>query len=153
MLPGTPVDNLSTMRSLVNSDLAEPRFLSGLFAAFGVLALVLAGGGVAAVVGFGVHSRTHEIGLRMALGAWTREVLRLVVRETLVFTAVGVILGLVVSAVGGRVLASILYQVPPDDPWSIAGAASIFMCIAGLAAWIPTRRALGIDPAEILRHE
>lgn len=153
LLPGTPVDNLSTMKSLVNSDLAEPRFLSGLFAAFGVLALLLAGGGVAAVVGFGVRSRTREIGLRVALGAWTREVLRLVARETLAFTALGVILGLVMSALGGHVLASILYQVPPNDPWSIAGAALIFTGIAGVAAWIPTRRALGIDPAEILRHE
>ncbi|HUF74956.1 MAG TPA: ABC transporter permease [Longimicrobiales bacterium] len=153
LLPGTPVDGLETMTELAGNMLREPRFLTGLFVGYAIVALLLASGGVAAVVGFGVSGRTREIGLRMALGAWTRDVVRLLAAETIVFTVIGVMVGLALSMVGGRVLEAILFETAPTDPLSMLVASGVFVVIAAAAAWVPARRALSIDPAQVLRHE
>lgn len=153
VLPNVPVDDLQTMDEVARSWLREPRFYTGLFGAFGLLAVVLAAGGIAAVIGFGVSRRTREIGLRMALGGWTVEVLELVTRETLVLVGLGIAVGLGASMGVVRVLESLLYEVAPHDPVTFVATVLLFVAVALLAAWIPARNALAVDPAEALRYE
>lgn len=153
LLPGTPVDDLRTLDDVVASQLREPRFLVALFLAFGAVALVLALGGIAAVVGYGVSRRTQEIGLRMALGARSGRVFRLIAAETLSLVGLGVLLGLAATWAAGRTLDSLLFEVRPWDPLSLAVTAVLFTAMALLAAWFPARRATSIDPARTLRYE
>lgn len=153
VLPGVPLDDVRTLDDMVRDQLREPRFYVTVFGAFGLLALTLALGGIGAVIGYGVSRRRREIGLRMALGAWSGGVFRLVATETLLLTGIGVALGLTVAYFGGRLLESLLYGVPPQDVPTLVASAALFMLMALLAALVPIRRALEVDPARALRHE
>jgi len=119
----------------------------------GLMALVLAIVGVYGVVAYGVVRRTREIGVRIALGARPRDVVRLVVSEGVAVTLLGVGAGVVAALGATRFLASTLYGIAPWDAATFAGTGVILAAIAALAAWMPARRAVRLDPAVVLRQE
>jgi len=118
----------------------------------GALALLLAGVGIYGVTAYAVTLRRTEIGIRMALGATSAGVLRLIVGRTALLLAVGVAVGAVASAWAGRFVGTLLYELEPRDPPTLIGAALVLAIIGTLAAWLPARRAARIDPAQVLRE-
>jgi predicted permease len=124
-----------------------------LIGTFGVLGMILAAVGLYGVIAYSVARRSHEIGLRMALGAETKEVLKMVIKQGMVIAAIGVALGLLGGAAVSRVLSVALYGVNPIDPWSFGAAAILLLSVALLANYIPAKRATRIDPIIALRYE
>jgi putative ABC transport system permease protein len=124
-----------------------------MFSAFGAVALLLAVTGVYGLLAYAVSQRTQEIGVRMALGAGRRDVMRLVVGQCLVLAAVGIALGLAGSFGVTRVIGSLLYNITATDPFTFAAAALFIVAVALVASYVPTRRAMGVDPLEALRSE
>jgi predicted permease len=124
-----------------------------MFTAFGLLALVIAALGLYAVTAYGVAQRTQEIGVRIALGAARAHVVRLVVAQSVRATAAGALAGLAVALALGRAVEALLFDVKPVDGVSLVGAIAVLLAVAAVAAWIPARRAAGIDPMEALRSE
>jgi ABC-type antimicrobial peptide transport system permease subunit len=127
--------------------------MTSLFTAFAALALMLGTVGIYGVISFFVGQRTREIGVRMALGAQSRDVLKLVLREGLILTAMGVAVGLSAALALTRFLSGLLYGVTATDPWNFAGVAAIFGIVAVAASYIPARRAMRVDPIVALRYE
>ena len=151
--PDLPVFDVATMEQLVYRSASQPRFAASLLGIFAVLALVLASVGIYGVISYGVALRTHEIGIRMALGARKPDVVRLVVSQGLRVTLVGVGAG-VFGALGlTRFLASLLYGVKPADPLTYIVVSLLLTGVALFASYIPARRATQVDPIVALRHE
>ena len=130
-----------------------PRFNMALLTAFAVIALVLAAVGLAAVIGYEVTERTHEFGIRMALGARTENVRRLAMKHGLTPAFVGVVLGVLGALGATRFAASLLYGVEPRDPLTFVGVVALLVLVALGAAWLPARRATRVDPITALRAE
>ena len=126
---------------------------ANLTAGFGVLALILASIGIYGIMAYAVSRRTNEIGIRMALGAQPRLVLRMVLREASWLAAIGVFAGLCAALAMGRLIASMLYGLKSWDPATFAASAALLIGVAVAASWIPARRAAGMDPMRALRHE
>jgi putative ABC transport system permease protein len=137
----------------VNESLLQPRMVALLSAFFGGLALLLAMIGLYGVTAYGVARRQAEIGIRMALGAQPGSVIWLVLREVAVMLAIGTIIGLVASMAAGRLVASLLYDVKPDDAVPLAVAAVVLGIATGIAAYLPAHRAARLDPMAALREE
>jgi ABC-type antimicrobial peptide transport system permease subunit len=137
----------------VRDGLASARFAMALLAAFAVIAAVMAAVGLYGVVSYGVHQRTREIGLRVALGASPSDVARLVVGGGMRLGLIGVILGTAIAVGSAPVLRGLLYGIAPTDPLTFVAIAAVVGATAGLASYLPTRRALRIDPTEALRAE
>jgi len=148
-----PVYNVRPMGDVVDAALAERRASTLLVGAFALLALLLALVGIYGVTAYYVTQRTHEIGVRVALGAQARHVLRLVIGQSLRLTLAGLALGLCGAAALTRVLESLLYGVRPTDPATFAGAAALLGAVALLACLVPARRATKVDPLIALRAE
>ncbi|HEX5436951.1 MAG TPA: ABC transporter permease [Gemmatimonadaceae bacterium] len=142
-----------TMDDLAARGLSAQRFNTALLAAFALSALLLAAIGIYGLMAYAVTQRTAEIGIRMALGATRRDVLRLVVREGMRLAGAGIILGLAGSVVATRLLASLLYGVSATDPLTLASVAVLLTAVALAACWLPARRASGVDPLIALRAE
>jgi putative ABC transport system permease protein len=142
-----------TMREEFQEQTAQPRFTSGLFGMFALVALVLAMVGIYGVVAFTVGRRTREIGIRMALGADGRRVIQMVLGESAVPVAAGIVLGIAGSVAAGRYLGSVLYDIKPTDPVTYAVVAVALAAVAVAASMAPARRASRIDPAVVLRAE
>jgi len=133
--------------------MGSSRFLAALLAVFAGVALVLAAVGIYGVTSYGVAQRTHEIGIRLALGASGERVLRDVVLRGAKLTMVGVAAGLIGAVVMGRLAAALLFGVTPTDPAALAGAATVLTAIAIAATYLPARRAAKVDPVVALAEE
>ena len=118
-----------------------------------LLALVLAGVGIYGVVSYTVTQSTHEIGVRMALGAMPSAIRRLVLAQVMGLIGVGVFVGVAIALATSRVLLSMLFDVSPIDPLTLGGVCVLFVAVATLAGYVPIRRAARIDPVEALRAE
>jgi len=153
MDPDLALNEVKTMDQLVDESLAGDRFATLLFAVFAGVALLLAAVGIYGVMSFAVAQRTHEIGLRMALGAGAKQVLRLVLGEGMTLAFIGLGLGLVGTYFVSRVLASTLYEVTVVDPTAIGAVAAVLLISAFLACYLPARRATQVDPMVALRDE
>jgi predicted permease len=151
--PNLPLVNLRTMQAQIDANVANERLLSMLTGAFAGLATLLAAVGLYGVLAFNVARRTREIGIRMALGAGAAQVRRLVVREVLVIIGIGTVLGLTAAWFAGALVQSVLFDTQPADPWVFASAAAVLGIIALAAAYVPVRRATGVDPMIALRYE
>jgi ABC-type antimicrobial peptide transport system permease subunit len=135
------------------ANLVAPERMVGLLAiTVALLALTIAAVGLYGVVSYGVSQRTSEIGLRAALGAAPGALARMVLRDAFVLVFAGVALGLPVTLASVRILGSLVFGVTPIDPTTCAAAAAVLTAVAALAAWLPARRAAGVDPATALRN-
>jgi ABC-type antimicrobial peptide transport system permease subunit len=142
-----------SMDEVIASSLAERRFSMILFVIFAILALLLATVGIYGVISYVVGQRTHEIGIRMALGARQPDILRLVLAGAGRLTAIGIVIG-VVSALGlTRLMGNLLYGVGPNDPLTFLAVPAILILVALLASYLPARRASKVDPMVALRYE
>lgn len=148
-----PIVRVATMDSLLAATAAERRFALVLFEAFGLVALALAAIGIYGVLSGTVTERTHEIGIRLALGARKMDVVQLVLRQALRFAIVGAAVGLVGGLMVSHLIAGLLYAVRPTDPPTFAGVAFILMAVALLASYVPARRAMRVDPIVALKYE
>jgi len=148
-----PIFGVQTMEQIISDSLAERRFTLLLLIIFASTALVLAAVGIYGVMSYAVSRRTHELGVRLALGASRREILRLVVGEGMVLAAIGTVVGLTAALGLTRLMASLLYGVRPADPATLAAVSLLLAGIALLACYIPARRATKVDPMVALRYE
>jgi putative ABC transport system permease protein len=145
--------NLRPMNDVVSQTVAEPRFRTVLVASFALLALILAAIGIYGVIAYSVAQRTHEIGIRMALGAGGSNVVALVLKEGLLLAGIGVALGLGGAALLTRLMSSLLVGIAPRDPVAFGAAAAILLAVAALACYVPARRAVRVNPITALRSE
>lgn len=141
------------MDDVVAATLAQPRFITVLLAAFALLAVLLAGAGLYAVVAYETSARTREIGVRVALGATRSAVIRHVLGSSLLQSVAGILLGLVGAVALARLLAPLLYGIGPTDPTTFAVAAVLLFAAAAAGAWLPARRAAATEPMTALRTE
>lgn len=151
--PGLAVANVQQMDQIVEASVAAPRMEFILVGLFGGLAIVMAGIGIYGVVAYAVSQRTVEFGVRMALGAQRRDVLRLVLAQVAGLVVGGTILGLLLAVLLGRTLKSLIYGVSPADPATLATAGGLVVVVAILACLAPAHRATGVDPMITLRYE
>jgi predicted permease len=142
-----------TLSDQVDSTLASERLLMTLCTVFGVLAVLLASVGLYGVLSYAVAQRTQEIGIRMALGATCRNVLWMMLRQSLAVVLVGIAIGLPLAWLSTRLLASVLFRLSPTDPVAITLATLLLILVAVIACWLPAGRATKVDPMIALRHE
>jgi len=147
------VREVRTMGEVVSASVAGPRFYALVVAAFAIAAALLAGVGLFGLIAYLVSQRTHEMGIRVALGARRSQLVAMVVAGGLRVTAIGVVVGLLASLAATRLLASLLYDLSPTDPRVLGGVAVLMLAIAAAACYVPARRVLRVDPLEALRAE
>jgi predicted permease len=151
--PSLPMVKLRTMRDVFGESVARPRFIAQLLGAFAALALLLAAVGTYGILSYNVSERQHEIGIRMALGASRSSVLTLVLSQGAKLTGIGLVVGIGGALLLSRVLGTLLFNVKPTDPATMA-AVTIFIALVALAAcYVPARRATRVDPIVVLREE
>jgi len=152
--PDQPVTDVRTLTSLLNDwEYSGPRFSVVLLGVFAALGLILAVVGVYGVVSNAVAHRTHEIGVRKALGADSGDLLSLIFRFGARFILPGIAIGLAASIAAARVLRSQLWHVSPHDPVALLSVVVLLLAVGFLACWVPARRAMGVDPIVALRYE
>ena len=151
--PTLPVSAGQTLVETVSASLAERRFSMEIVALFALTALFLTALGIYGVISYMVSERTHEIGIRIALGAESSSILKMVLRQGLGLAIAGAAVGLVGALIVSHLMAGLLYGVRPTDPLTFAGVAALLIGVALLACYIPARRALHVDPLTALRHE
>jgi putative ABC transport system permease protein len=148
-----PVSHVDTLENTIGNATWQARFSMLLIGMFSALALALALIGIYGVMAYEVAERTHEIGIRMALGADRGGIASLIVRQSLPMAIVGIACGLGAAAGLSRLLRGMLYQIDPADPATFGGVAMLILTVATLAAVIPARRAMRVDPMVALRHD
>ncbi|MGH9850990.1 MAG: ABC transporter permease [Blastocatellia bacterium] len=147
------VTGLRTMEDIVNESLVQERFVAQIASALSMFALLLACLGLYGVMSYAVTRRISEIGIRMALGAQTRDVVMLVMRETMLLVVVGITIGLSATLATTRLVSNLLFGLTPTDPMTFALAVSLMISVAAMAGYLPARRASRIDPMIALRYE
>jgi ABC-type antimicrobial peptide transport system permease subunit len=153
LAPNLPYIELKTMRDILRPVLQPHELGAAMFGVFGMLALLLATIGLYGVIAYGVTQRTHEMGIRIALGAGARDVVALVVRQGVMLTIVGLAIGIVAALLASRFVTHLLFGVSGVDSLTVAGVLLLLAAAATLASWIPARRASRVDPMIALRSE
>jgi predicted permease len=153
VMPGPSYITVTPLSEVFGNETRSWRLGATMFTVFGLLALALAAIGLYSVVAYNVAQRTHEMGVRVALGAEVRDLVRLVLREGLLLASVGVVLGGVVAAFAAPSLKSLLFQEQPRDPVVLIGVGVTLLAVAALASLVPARRASRVDPMQALRSE
>jgi predicted permease len=148
-----PIYDVKTLEQRVNEAVAVSRSLMVLFTAFALLALVLGAVGIYGIISYSVTQRTHEIGIRMALGAQTGNVLRLIMKNGLALVLTGIVIGIASAFALTRFLATLLFEVTPTDGVTFVFVSLLFFVIAMIASLIPAVRATRVDPLVALRYE
>jgi putative ABC transport system permease protein len=151
--PGLYAVNLKPMQDVVDETIATPRLNTSLLVLFAALALILSATGIYGLIAYSVSQRMHEIGVRIALGARSSDVVTLVLRQASVVVGAGVILGVVAGLVSSRVLRTLLFEVQPTDPRTFVLVALTLVLVALFASYLPVRRATRVDPMIALRYE
>jgi putative ABC transport system permease protein len=151
--PNRPVDHVQTLEEIRDETIAPQRLNATLIGLFALLALAIAMVGVGGVLAFSVSQRTNELGIRMALGARPGAILRMILGEGVAMAAVGLVIGGITAAPLSRLLNGLLFGVQPADPMTILMAASLLFSVALIAAWIPARRAMAVEPMIALRRD
>ena len=147
------LSGLTTMQEQVSISVATRRFALTLFGIFAGVALLLAAVGLYAVMSYSVTQRTHEIGIRAALGAQSGDLLRLIVRQGMTLVAIGLVVGLVAAFALTRLMQSLLFEINANDPPTLIAVVSALAAVAAIACWIPARRATQVDPLSALRGD
>ncbi len=148
-----PVSDVRTMDQWVARTLSQARFSSTLLTTFAALALVLAAIGIYGVMSYAVSQRTSEIGIRLALGAESRDILAMIVGNAVRLAVIGLAIGVVLALALSRTLASLLYETTGTDPLTFAAVVGVLGAVALLASYFPARRASRIPPVEALRYQ
>lgn len=148
-----PLDNVRTMDDSISAQVASQRFNAVALSAFAGLAMLLAAVGIYGVMACAVGQRTHEFGIRMALGAERGDVLRMVLKQGLLLATIGIAAGLTASFGLTRLLSAKLYGVKATDPLTFVSVTAVFVIVALAACWVPARRATRVDPVIALRYE
>jgi len=151
--PALPISGLKTVERIVYERSTPKRIMTAMMGVFAVFALLMAGAGLYAVMAYAVSRRTHEIGVRLALGAHPRDILRMITRQGMKLTLAGLAFGLVGAFALTRVLSTILFGVSAADPLTFILISLLLSCVALLACYLPARRATKVDPLVALRHE
>jgi putative ABC transport system permease protein len=151
--PELPVFGAQTLDDALSASLSQRRFSMEMVGLFALTALLLAGLGIYGVISYIVSERTHEIGIRLALGAQRQNILRLVLHQGLALAITGAAVGFVCALIVSHLMASLLYGVRPTDPLTFAGVAVLLIGVALVACYIPARRAIQVDPLVALRYE
>jgi putative ABC transport system permease protein len=148
-----PVSDVATMSDVIDGSVAQPRFRTILLALFAAMALVTAATGIFGVISYSVSCRTNEIGIRVALGASRSAILAMISRETAALTLSGVAVGIPCALAASRLVAHMLFGISAHDPWTLAAVVAALLGVSALAAYVPARRAIRVDPMDALRHE
>ena len=151
--PDQAISEVQTMESVLSDSLASPRFEAILLGVFATLAVALSVIGVYGIVSYSVTQRTGEIGIRVAMGALSSDIARMVLREALALTAISLLLGFAASFALSRLLESLLFEVKPTDPLTLISVGCAILIVSALAALFPARRAMRVDPMVALRYE
>jgi len=151
--PHLPLYSVKTLEEEINQSLVQERLVTWLTSAFGLVATLLTALGLYGVLTFSVARRTREIGIRVALGAQSRDVMKLVVIQGLIVVVAGIVFGLLASFGLSRVIAALLFGVSPTSAWILMGAASGLFIVSLVACYLPARRATKVDPLVALRYE
>jgi putative ABC transport system permease protein len=151
--PSLPIAKVSTLSTLVDDSMTQPRFSMLLLTAFGALALILASIGIYGVISYSVAQRTQEIGIRLALGAQPRNVFRMILGHGARLTGLGVLIGFLAAFGVTRLMTSLLFGIRPTDPLTLVAVPALLMAVALLACYLPARRATRVDPMVALRYE
>jgi ABC-type antimicrobial peptide transport system permease subunit len=148
-----PAPDVRLLADRLGESAARPRFQMQLLSLFGLLALILAAGGIYGLLAYAVTRRQREIGIRMALGAGRRNVLGLVISQGMRLVGTGIVLGIVAALALARLLRGLLFEVKPTDPLTLLTVILVLAVVALLACWLPARRASRVDPIIALRTE
>ena len=151
--PNRPIDHVQTLEEIRDETIAPQRLNATLIGLFALLALAIATVGVAGVLAFSVSQRTNELGIRVALGAEPRTILRMILGEGAVMALIGLVVGGLAAIPLSRMLSGLLFGVEPADPTTIAASAALLVLVALLAAWVPARTATAVDPLTALRAD
>jgi putative ABC transport system permease protein len=148
-----PIARVRTLAQSLSISIAQRQFSMLLLGVFAAVALALAAVGIYGVLSYAVTQRTHEIGIRLAMGAGAREVLILIVGQGMKLALVGIAVGALGALASTRLMSGLLFSVSPTDPWTFASIAALLLAVALLACWLPARRATKVDPLIALRHD
>ena len=148
-----PLMDVSTQLEQIEQRFGQEKLFAQAYTLFGGLALLLAAIGLFGLMSYNVSRRTNEIGIRMALGAQRGDVLRLVLRESMILVAVGVVVGLAIALSAGHLITTLLYGLAPTDVLSIVVAVAVMVTVSAVAGYIPALRASRVDPMEALHYE